>query len=174
MKGAGELGAALRRYGPAVYGIALRILADPQRAEEAAQDVFLELWRTRQLFESDEHLRRWLCRVAAHRAVDMLRRSRGWQGPAEVDLETLPAPAGNAGVPDGLAGKLGGMVASLPAPMRAALVLRYGEDERGPEEIAVLLGQPVATVKSNLARGLALLRRKAPEALKEYVRVGKC
>ena len=54
--------------------------------------------------------------------------------------------------------------------MGTAVVLRYGEDELSPEEIAALLRQPAATVKSNLARGLALLRRKAPVVLKEFVR----
>ena len=39
-----------------------------------------------------------------------------------------------------------------------------------PDEIAKLLGQPVATVKSNLQRGLQLLRRKAAVTMKEYVR----
>jgi RNA polymerase sigma-70 factor (ECF subfamily) len=39
-----------------------------------------------------------------------------------------------------------------------------------PEEIAELLGQPIASVKSNLQRGLALLRRKASITMKEYVR----
>jgi RNA polymerase sigma-70 factor (ECF subfamily) len=53
--------------------------------------------------------------------------------------------------------------------MRIAVVLRYQEDMT-PEEISRLLGQPVATVKSNLQRGLKLLRRKAEITMKEYVR----
>jgi len=39
-----------------------------------------------------------------------------------------------------------------------------------PGEIAALLDQPLATVKSNLQRGLQLLRRKAAVTMKEYVR----
>jgi RNA polymerase sigma-70 factor (ECF subfamily) len=53
--------------------------------------------------------------------------------------------------------------------MRIAVVLRY-QEEMLPDEIAKLLGQPVATVKSNLQRGLKLLRRKAEITMKEYVR----
>ena len=52
------------------------------------------------------------------------------------------------------------------------MVLRYGEDEMEPEEIALLLGQPVATVRSNLQRALHLLRQKAETTLKEFVRGG--
>jgi RNA polymerase sigma-70 factor (ECF subfamily) len=49
------------------------------------------------------------------------------------------------------------------------LVLRYQED-LSPEEIAVTLKAPLATVKSHLQRGLKLLRVRAGQKLKEYVR----
>jgi RNA polymerase sigma-70 factor (ECF subfamily) len=39
-----------------------------------------------------------------------------------------------------------------------------------PEEIAATLGAPLATVKSQLQRGLKLLRAKAESQLKEYIR----
>ena len=58
---------------------------------------------------------------------------------------------------------------SLPVQQRTVLVLRYGEDLT-PEEIARTTGEPVATVKSHLQRGLQLLRRKGSVMLKEYVR----
>ena len=51
------------------------------------------------------------------------------------------------------------MLLSLPVAQRTVLVLRYGEDLT-PEEIARTTGDPVATVKSHLQRGLQLLRRK--------------
>jgi RNA polymerase sigma-70 factor (ECF subfamily) len=57
----------------------------------------------------------------------------------------------------------------LPESQRAALVLRYQEDLT-PEEIAVTMRSPVATVKSQLQRGLKLLRMRASQTLKEYVR----
>jgi RNA polymerase sigma-70 factor (ECF subfamily) len=61
------------------------------------------------------------------------------------------------------------MVSALPATLRGAVVLRYQED-LDPDEIAKVLGQPLATVKSNLQRGLGLLRRKADVMLKEFKR----
>ena len=64
------------------------------------------------------------------------------------------------------------MLTTLPEPQRAALVLRYQED-LSPEEIAATLESPLATVKSNLQRGLKLLRAKAETTLKDYVRPGK-
>jgi len=68
-----------------------------------------------------------------------------------------------------LGSRLEGLLATLPEPQRAALVLRYQEDLT-PDEIAATLDAPVATVKSHLQRGLKLLRAKAASHLKEYVR----
>lgn len=76
---------------------------------------------------------------------------------------------GGPGVGTVLEARLEELLGSLPEQMRVAVVLRY-QEEMLPDEIARLLGQPVATVKSNLQRGLKLLRRKAEITMKEYVR----
>ena len=68
-----------------------------------------------------------------------------------------------------LGSRLEELLATLPEPQRAALILRYQED-LSPEEIAAALEAPLATVKSQLQRGLKLLRSKAATHLKEYVR----
>jgi len=69
-----------------------------------------------------------------------------------------------------LGARLEQMLLTLPEPQRAALVLRYQEDLT-PEEIAATLDAPLATVKSQLQRGLKLLRAKAQSQLKQFVRV---
>jgi RNA polymerase sigma-70 factor (ECF subfamily) len=56
-----------------------------------------------------------------------------------------------------LGARLEQLLATLPESQRAVLILRYQEDLT-PEEIAATLQAPVATVKSNLQRGLKLLR----------------
>jgi RNA polymerase sigma-70 factor (ECF subfamily) len=166
------LRAALERHGSVVFAIALRISGNRAAAEEIAQDVFLELWRSGKAFASPEHLGYWLRKVAVHRATDALR--RGKTQPAYCAEawceETEPDGPKNTSLPAPLSDRLGSMLLSLPDAMRVALALRYGEDEMTPEEIAEVLGQPTATVKSNLARGLHLLRRKAQVTLKEFVR----
>jgi RNA polymerase sigma-70 factor, ECF subfamily len=65
--------------------------------------------------------------------------------------------------------RLEALLSTLPEQQRAALILRYQEDLL-PDEIAATLQSPVATVKSNLQRGLKLLRAKAQSHLKEFVR----
>jgi RNA polymerase sigma factor (sigma-70 family) len=56
-----------------VFSIALRILGDRSAAEEAAQDVFLELHAKLDDLRSDEHVLHWLRRVTVHRAIDRVR-----------------------------------------------------------------------------------------------------
>jgi RNA polymerase sigma-70 factor (ECF subfamily) len=154
-----------------VFSIALRILGDRGTAEEVAQDVFVELHGSLGRLESEEHARFWLRRVASHRSTDYLRRrllrpefmAEEWTEQHDHTAEEHPAGDGAVGM------RLEQMLLSLPNGLRAAIVLRYQEDLT-PEEIAKALEQPLATVKSNLQRGLQMLRRKAGTMLKEYVR----
>lgn len=163
---------AIETHGRTVYSIALRITRDPGVAEEVAQDVFLELHRWAERLEGEEHVRFWLRRVAVHRATDALRRGarRPEQG-AELWADELHSSHRSEanGLDDGMAHRLETAVGSLPEAMRVAVVLRYSE-EMTPDEISRTLGQPLATVKSNLQRGLKMLRQKAAITLKEYVR----
>ena len=71
--------------------------------------------------------------------------------------------------PSPLGTRLEYLLTTLPEAQRAALVLRYQEDML-PEEIAATLDAPLATVKSHLQRGLKLLRAKATNHLREYIR----
>ena len=164
----------MEAHGGAVYAIAFRLSGDRGAAEEIAQDVFVELWRTRPELASAEHARFWLRRVAVHRATDLLRRRmrRPVLVAADAVGEAQEGRFGGAGreLSSCLASRLEGLLQSLPEMLRATVVLRYGEDEMAPEEIAALLGQPVATVKSNLHRALGLLRRKAGTMLREFAR----
>jgi len=91
---------------------------------------------------------------------------RGIDQWVEID-ETHGARAEERSSP--LADRVERLLATVPEPQRAALILRYQEDLT-PEEIAATLGAPLPTVKSHLQRGLKLLRAKAAIHLKEYVR----
>ena len=160
-----------------VFSLALRVTGEYGTAEEVAQDAFLELYRTlgapEDRLESEDHVRFWLRRVTVHRATDAIRRRAVRpEAAAEEFLEEAHAVAGvedGAGMNATMVARLEELLQGLPEAMRVAVVLRY-QEEMSPDEMAKLLGQPVATVKSNLQRGLQLLRRKAAVTMKEYVR----
>jgi RNA polymerase sigma-70 factor (ECF subfamily) len=147
-----------------VYSIALRILGDRFLAEEAAQDVFLELHATLSDLQTNEHVTHWLRRVTVHRSLDRVRR-RERRPEVSMDQEDLPELGVEAAPGDPLLSRqLRQLVGSLPVVPRTVVVLRYQED-MSPEEIALAMEMPVATVKSHLRRTLKLLREKAARVL---------
>jgi RNA polymerase sigma-70 factor (ECF subfamily) len=151
-----------------VFSLALRMTGDRGLAEEIAQDVFVELDRNLGKMANADHVRFWLRRVTMNRSTDALRRQRVRGVDLWVEVEDdHGAQAQERANP--LSARLEQLLATLPEPQRAALVLRYQEDLT-PEEIAATLQAPLATVKSHLQRGLKLLRAKAQSHLKEYMR----
>lgn len=157
-----------------VFSIALRLTRDRADAEEVAQDVFLELFRSAGRLTGDDHTRFWLRRVAVHRSTDLLRRRRVRPDIAAEEWTEASSPSAEVRWSDSSAAlaldaRIDELVTSLPENFRVPVVLRYGEDMT-PEEIATMLGQPLATVKSNLRRGLEMMRRKAAVTLREHIR----
>ncbi len=151
-----------------VFSLAWRMTGDRGLAEEIAQDVFLELDRNMTRIESPEHALFWLRRVAMHRAADAMRRRRVRGVDLWIEIEeNHGAQPEERSSPMGA--RLEQLLTTLPEPQRAALVLRYQEGLT-PEEISATLDSPLASVKSNLQRGLKLLRAKAENHLKDYLR----
>jgi RNA polymerase sigma-70 factor (ECF subfamily) len=151
-----------------VFSLAVRMTGDRGLAEEIAQDVFLELDRNLGRIENAQHALAWLRRVTVSRSADALRRRKVRRADLWVEIEenhgaSLEAKSSPLGQ------RLEGLLATLPEAQRSVLILRYQEDLT-PEEIAVTLDAPLATVKSQLQRGLKLLRAKATSHLKEYIR----
>jgi RNA polymerase sigma-70 factor, ECF subfamily len=72
-----------------VFSIALRILGDRSAAEEAAQDVFLELHGKLGELTSAEHVVYWLRRVTVHRSIDYVRK-RQRRPEVPMDWDEMP------------------------------------------------------------------------------------
>ncbi len=151
----------VRTHQRLVHSLALRMLADRQQAEDLAQEVFLQLYRSLGSLESEEHLKFWLRRVTMHRAIDRLRR--------EPKLPVAPLAEAEIVASESVDGdpllerRLRALVAELPPAARAVVLLRYQED-LDPLEIAQTLRMPVNTVKSRLKRSLAELRERMTAA----------
>jgi RNA polymerase sigma-70 factor, ECF subfamily len=157
--------ASMRRANQSmVFSIAYHFLRDRSAAEEVAQDVFLQLHRHFEELKSDEHVSFWLRKVASHRCIDYVRKSKSH--PA-VGLEDAPEASVNGEPQDHLLNRrLQSLIGSLPEKPRMVMVLRYQEDLM-PEEIASAMEMPVRTVKSHLQRSLAMLREKIDRSMGE-------
>src|SRR5205085_856883 len=109
------------RFAPVVYGVAFRILANAEAAEDVLQEVFLQLWRNPDTFDSSRgNLGAWLAVVGRNRALDSRRRRR-----PEVDIDDVVVAVKSDLADAAERGKFAGRVRSaldrMPKPQRAAL-----------------------------------------------------
>lgn len=145
-----------------LYAFIWRVARHHHDAEEICQDAFLKAFASLDSFSTQYRFSTWLFTIAYRVCLNHMRRRKVVTG--DVDFTTLSRDAG-AGQPDVLesdeAGRVRQMVWSsvdlLSQPQRATLLLFYRQ-EFSCQEIARVLGVPVATVKSHLHRGRARLR----------------
>jgi RNA polymerase sigma-70 factor (ECF subfamily) len=169
----GALETLYDRYGRPVYSLVLRISQHPASAEEIVQDVFMQLWRSADQFQSSRGpLEPWLFTMARNRALDFLRLKREKQRRREDSSEFDAAPSSNALIacpdPEGdidqarRAEKVRALMNSLPELQRRAIELAYFEG-LSHSEIAASMGQALGTVKSWIRGGLLRLRESLEE-----------
>ena len=153
----GNFAELVRAHQGMVFSIAYHFLRDRPAAEEVAQDVFLQLYRSLRDLHGDAHLTFWLRKVTSHRCIDRVRK-RKLQASVTLEDASELSVSGEHGDPL-LNRRVRALLTSLPEKPRMVMILRYQEDLM-PEEIAQILEMPVSTVKSHLQRSLAMLREK--------------
>ncbi len=156
------------RYSRIVYSFALRIVGDPQLAEELLQEVFFRAWQQGAAFRSARGtLVTWLLSITHNMAIDEVRKRR--RRPQKADSEDPETAL--AGVPDAgqdveqevwlssLRTRIAQAMEQLPPSQREAIELAYfqGLTQR---EIAEALGEPLGTIKTRMRLGIQKLREQ--------------
>ena len=147
---------------PRVFGLARRVLRDPAQAEEMAQEVLIEVWRTASRFDAARGSGlSWVLTIAHRRTVDRVRSEQ-----ASTDRMHRVAAA-SAEVPyDEVADQVGTRLErqqvrrcldGLTPLQKEAITLAYygGHTYR---EVATLLGAALPTIKTRMRDGLIRLR----------------
>jgi RNA polymerase sigma-70 factor, ECF subfamily len=143
-----------------ILGIALAVVRDPAQAEEVAQEVLLDIWRSAARFDADlGSAAAWVATVAHRRAVD---RVRSEQKAAERELRVATSTVAYDEVTEAVEARLDRervrrCLGSLTELQRESVTLAYygGYTYR---EVAGLLGVAVGTVKTRMRDGLIRLR----------------
>ena len=137
-------------YADAILRLSYAYLKNTYDAQDVCQTVFVKLLTEPREFESAEHERAYVLRMAANACKDLLKSP--WRK-RTCGLETvLEVPAPEAGDGSVLAA-----VNELPPNYRAVIYLFYYEGYQAAE-IGKILGVPTATVHTRLARGRARLK----------------
>jgi RNA polymerase sigma-70 factor (ECF subfamily) len=156
------------RESGAVVRACYRVLGDLSEAEDISQEAFVTAYRSLATWRSDGPFGAWLTRIAVRLAVRQLGRRRAVAWIRTIDgtttdevMSALPAHPRTQPEHVALSAERSAAtrraVASLGEPYREVVALRFF-GERSLNEIALLTGRPLATVKTHLRRGLMRLR----------------
>ncbi|MCW2749893.1 MAG: polymerase subunit sigma [Aeromicrobium sp.] len=147
--------------GASVYGLARRVVRDPSRAEEIAQEVFLQVWTSAARYDPTRgNAKSWILTLAHRRAVDAVRHDQAatnrekkydWSNGPDFDEveETVTISLEHEQVRRCLDG--------LTELQREAVNLAYYQGFTYAE-VAESLGANTATVKTRLRDGIVRLR----------------
>ena len=158
-------GAALRevydRTSAKLFGVCLRILGEPNEAEDVLQEVYIAVWRSAGAFDAGRASPvTWLAAMARNRSIDRLRARRpGRSEPIEQAAEAID------GAPSALATmerdedkrRLDSCLGELD-PVQQLAIRSAFLDGCTYEVLAVRAGVPLGTMKSWIRRGLLKLR----------------
>lgn len=162
------LGQLYDRYGGLVYGLSLKVLGNPQEAEDLTQEIFLILWRKQNYDPSRGKLRTFLMMLTRSRAIDRLR-SRGrkrkflgrWGATLSEDTMTTPTPFDEISLSE-RRDTVRQALDQLPEKYRLILELAYYQG-MSQSAIADHLKMPLGTVKTRSRKGLLELREHLQE-----------
>ncbi len=159
----GEPGAAracLDAYGSVVWGIARRLSASQADAEDAVQEVFVDIWKNAHRFDRDVASDvAFVAMLARRRLIDRLRaRGRRPEGRATEELsELVPDPDVDRAETCAEAGLARRALEELRPEQREVIRLST-EQGLSHEEISAVLAMPLGTVKAHARRGLLRVR----------------
>lgn len=147
-------------YVSKIYPLCFRLTANKELAEEAVQEVFIQIWKNIDNYRGDSKFSTWLYSVASNITISHIRKQKTWwQKIVDMDDESVPdIPDSNA---DKNASKsennLDILIRRLPEKARIVFVL-YAVQGYRHEDISHITGMAVGSSKAQLHRAKKLLK----------------
>lgn len=149
------------RYQDLIFTLCYRMVGNYFEAQDLAQDTFLAAWKALDRFDGS-HEKAWLCRIAANKCTDYLRKRRLQLAPdGEEAMAYLPDPAPDPErqvLEEEVQQELQSACEALKEPYRST-ALAYFLEEKTFQEIAEDTGQNIKTVQTRVYRAKAQLRK---------------
>ncbi len=153
-----------QRYYRSLYSYGKKFVTDDARAEDAIQDLFITLWRTRENLSSVTHIKYYLFRSLRrdiHRSENKEKRFERVDVDTVLDSPELLRQDSNLEKDEEeLTQKISEVLRKLPKRQYEAILLRYFEDFSVPE-ISDLMGISEKTVRNTLFNAITHLRQYA-------------
>ena len=164
------------RYSTSVFSLARYMLRNEALAEEATQDIFVNIWLKAASYRPDRgEPKGWIMSVAHHKVIDVIRsRRRGINMTDPKDYETLDLlPSGRRGTAEEAELNLEGArirkaLSILPEAQREVIMLAYFGG-LSQSEIAEKLDQPLGTVKTRIRLAMQKLRVELEQDVTELL-----
>lgn len=148
--------ALFETYRDNLYAVAFNVCKNAEDAEDVVQDTFIQYYALKKEFDSEQHIRAWLIRVAVNKAKNKNRSFwRRNKMSLEDYMETLSFETPESE-------NLFETVMQLPDKYRTVIHLFYYEDY-SVHEISEILKLSEGNVKVRLSRGRSLLKEKLQE-----------
>lgn len=170
------------RFQSRVIGLCSRLLSHPQNAEDVAQDVFFQVYKSAGAFRGECLASTWIYRIAVNRCRNFNRDNRKFVRWGELCRGLNDGDGSGPGfaAPDGddpasawsvneTRELIRKAVASLPEKQKTMLILHRFEG-RSYQEIAAIMGVSVASVESGLHRAKLNLQKKLAPQFPEVCR----
>jgi RNA polymerase sigma-70 factor, ECF subfamily len=146
----------LNQFKDKVFRLAYSMLHDETQAEDAAQEIFVKIWKGLPGYHGDSSLSTWIYAIARNTCLTELKKRAArptvsLQAPEMEETLDHLAALGAEDPEAGLAMDVQTLLADLPAKYRQVITLYYLE-QKAYEEVAAMLGLPLGTVKTFLFR----------------------
>ena len=149
------------KYQREVYGLACRIISDPEEAKDMTQQAFLQAFVHIKSFRQDAQFRTWLFRIAINQCYNYLKSRKKFGDPVDVNdmilVDTNESPESDL-VSQEDRQRLYTALEKLPAKQRAVITLKV-EQGLSYQEISQVLGGTAGAARVNYCQALKTLKK---------------
>jgi RNA polymerase sigma-70 factor (ECF subfamily) len=152
--------ACIERYGPIIWALSLRWCGSHAEAEDAAQEIFIDLWKSAARFDPQAGSEAtFVAVVARRRLIDRRRKAARRIDRGEVPEVVIdPIATGSAELSVEAARAAEAILEMRPDHQQVLRMATY--EGMSHSEIAEALSMPLGTVKATIRRGLAAIRKR--------------